>query len=80
MKTFLVWFPDDGDTEDRDSCKIDAVDPEMAAEEACEDYRCDPEEIDGDPVLVAVKAPDGTVTKWRVAASTTITYSAEPVE
>lgn len=80
MKTFLVWFPDDGDTED-DAVEVDAFDPEMAAEDACEECsRCDQGEIDSYQALVAVKAPDGTVTKWRVAASATITYIAEPVE
>lgn len=79
MKTFLVWFPDDGKTED-DATEVVALDTEEAVMGACNTRHDDPDyvdEIDGDPISVMAKAPDGTVTRWVVSAMTQVHYIAE---
>ena len=75
---YQAWSPDYDETR-TDARRIDATDPESAAEEWLENANDEGSHTDGDAVLVYVRAPDGDVTRWAVRASLHVSYSADEV-
>ena len=78
---YLAWCPDLDEDED-EAIALYAVEAEEAAEEWAERQDADSAEygiVVGEPATVHVRAPDGTVTVWRVTGESVPSYSAEEV-
>jgi hypothetical protein len=79
---FLVWYPDNGETEE-DASEFREYDAEAAAEAWADDYerRCAEYRIAAgeSTVEVMVKASDGAVTRWSVSGECVPQYYARAV-
>ena len=77
---FLVWESENDETDARE---VRAFDEESAAEKWAEEDDCNSAEYDiisGNDVEVTVKAPDGTIKKFKVSGESVPQYHADEVE